>query len=70
MKDHHKPPPGIAADLRRLRHARAVLHAVEQRTRAHRDGRTDNAADVAKRLAANHGVRIAVGKFIDGGPHE
>ncbi|WP_213764035.1 hypothetical protein [Caballeronia sp. dw_19] len=71
MKENNrKPPPGMAADLRRLRHARAVLHAVEQRTRAHRDAPTGKPADVAKCLAANHDVRTAARKLIDGGPHD
>jgi hypothetical protein len=63
-ENNHKWPPGMAADLRRLQHARAVLRAVEQRTRVDRDASTDKPGDVAKRLAANHAVRIAARMLI------
>jgi len=68
-QDNQKPSPGMAADLHRLRHARSVLRATERRMQVYRDAPTDRAADVAKRLAANHDVRTAVRKLIDGGPH-
>lgn len=65
MKENNrKPPPGMAADLNRLQHAREVMRAVEKRTLVHRDAPTDKPGDVAKRLAANHAVRIAARKLI------
>ncbi|QQC63869.1 hypothetical protein [Paraburkholderia ginsengisoli] len=65
-QNNRKPPPEMASSLRRLKDARAVLRAVEQRTRVHRDAPSDRAADVAKRLQANQDVRTAVMALIRG----
>ena len=65
-QDNRKPPPEMASNLRRLKDARAVLHAVEQRTRVRRDSATDRPGDVLENLKANQSVRDAVAKLIRG----
>ena len=66
MKQDNRKPPDVANNLRRLKAARAILRAVEQRTQVHRDAPSGKAADVAKRLQANQDVRTAAMRLIRG----
>ncbi|MDH6150509.1 MULTISPECIES: hypothetical protein [Paraburkholderia] len=65
-----RPSPDMAVHLKRLRLVREVALSVEWRTQVQRDASTSKPSDVAKGLAANHAVRVAAHRMLDGDSRE